>query len=338
MLHNYFSKELIKIANPQILRHLNSYDPDSAKAALQDEFGMLMKALKRQDLPMEAQIAIRRRIDDLNRVDYLIDSYKKSYNKKGNLESPKMHIVKGLQEKIDDLTREQRSALSRQVLEGKTTKQNVEIAMKHRVREHVPVGVTKEYAENIEGFLGLSDDPKFSIYKKDNEIAKQYLEQPEQSTPPEEPPAAEQNPPPEEPQVKEANIKPIMMPVAGSKGRDTSGLAKAKKIGSASSVAKTIIPKKLFKSLVSADKKSVGSLSNIGSSPKALGMMKKARAKKPSLKAPFLSMNYSSKKKIKKPPSVKTLNPKVFPFKTKSLKESTNMSKYLKLRGYKSTV
>jgi len=158
MLLGYFSKELEKIANPNVIKYLNSYNPTAARIAVQREFGMLHGALKNESIDEETKLSIRKRLDDLNRADYLVDKYEKSLKRRGQEESPKSHLRKGLEDGIEESTGSLRRRLSQLVMQGKISKQDSLIVAKKRAKDAVPEGLNERYVEEFEGFMGANPE------------------------------------------------------------------------------------------------------------------------------------------------------------------------------------
>jgi hypothetical protein len=154
MLLGYFGLELVKIANPNIIRHLNSYNPVAAKAALEQELGLITAALDSEAIDDETKDALRRRMDDVNRADFLVSGFKDALNEYGPDTSAKKLLEKGLEGKMHQSIGGLKKQLQMKVMNGEITQQQALIILKRKVSDVVPKGVNKAYLENFESHMG----------------------------------------------------------------------------------------------------------------------------------------------------------------------------------------
>lgn len=324
MIYDSFCLEMIKVANPYILKYLTTYRPEAAKSALQREFGLLQGYLSNKDIPDRTALAVKRRLDDLNRADYLIDSYASSLKQYGKRRTPDEHLRKGFQESLTEKTKDIAPVLNQKVMTGAMSKQDAQIALKTKLRQSVPSELNKNYVEHFDNhILGVNSIPEVAEDKKilssligpDGLDAKPEVLNPLSAI------------------EKSANVK--MKSVSGSAGRNKSGLAISKKTMPIKSVSAPIVTAKLRKRIELANKKSVGSLSNIGmSEPQYLGKL--ASVKDDPLPGLRLLTAQSSKRSVKKP-SDNLLRRIRFSFKRPELlaPPKTKLTKYLEEKGFK---
>lgn len=321
MLYDAFCLEMTKLANPNILRYIDTYRPDAALSAIHREFGLLLGYLKKEGIDPTVKKSIQRRIDDLNRTEFLLKAYKKSYEKFGRSRKADEHLRMGFQDSIKESTESVKKSLDEMVLSGRISQQDAQIALKRKAGETIPSGLTKEYVENLDKNLGegkpderylqkildrqvLSASVRPGFFEADEKILKPFE------------------------QIKEANVR--MHPVTGSSGRNKSGLAISKKIMPIKSVSRPIVTKKLHKQLELKAKKVPGSLAEVGiSNPKYLGKQASAL---PGLK---LLSSAKSRKKVMKP-SKNLIGRVKFSFKKPKLlaPPKTKVTQYLKKRGF----
>ena len=318
-MYESFCLELEKIANPNILKYLDTYRPDAALSAIHKEFGLLYAYLKKEGLDPAVKSAIQNRIQDLYRTEYLVKAYKQSMKRHGRSRNPQQHLVTGFLEKLKDVTASEQSRLNETLMKGKISKQDAQIALKAKTREQVPQGLNKEYVENLRKHLGLSMDEKGLPKALINKVLSSSVR-------------------PDDIEASARVLRPFekrakqMLPVSGSAGRNKSGLATPKKEKSpASSVAPTMT-RKLNKSLLTTSKKMPGNLINIGmSEPKTLGKI--AQAKLPGMKL----LSAESKRKVRKPRKEDLISKIPFSFKKSQLVDppKTKLTKYLHSKGLK---
>lgn len=324
MIYDSFCLEMIKVANPNILKYLTTYRPEAAKSALHREFGLLQGYLSNKDTPERTALAIKRRMDDLNRTDYLIDSYSASLKQYGRRRTPDEHLRRGFQESLTEKTKDIMPVLNQKVMKGEISKQEAQIALKTKLRQSVPSDLDKSYVEHFDNhLLGVDDVPEVVEDKKilsslmgpDGIDAKPEIVNPLAAI------------------EKSANVR--MKSVSGSAGRNKSGLAISKKTMPIKSVSAPIVTAKLRKRIELANKKSIGSLSNIGmSEPQYLGKL--ASVKDGPLPGLRLLIAQSSKRSVKKP-SDNLLKKIRFSFKRPDLlaPPKTKLTKYLEEKGFK---
>lgn len=358
MLYESFCLGLQKIANPNILKYLDTYRPDAAKSAIHREFGLLFAALEKEGLDEEVKNSIRRRIDDLNRADYLVESYKNSLKEKGTRRSPSAHLVKGLNTSMASITAKNRLELSKKVLSGEITKQQSEIALKKQIRDSIPEGINRKYVEEFGANIGAVPSKKHIEKTLDdailsNSVRPEYHEakeellnllNPKRDVGSEEP-EEEKNEGTEDAEEKTAAIKieaPKMAPVPGTSRRG--GLLASKKRLSVKSSSKPIVTKKLSQSLVSKENKAIGSKQSLGMSrPERLGSLDKVKAAAAAAKPVKQLIGLealTSKKAVNKASKPLGIGGKgglksKFSFKTPKLAPSPNtkVTDYLKVRG-----
>jgi len=321
MLFDSFCLELEKTANPNILKYIDTYKPAAALSALYKEFTILDSHLRKPDLDPELKKAIQRRIDTLNKTEFLIKTYEKSVKRFGRKRSPDQHLRIGLQDDLHESTRTERRVLDQMVMTGKLSKQNAAIALKNKARKRIPGQLNKEFVESLPQQLGVV---------KGNEQAMKDKALIQSKVMPVYPDAAPEKLDPLH-FAKQANVR--MRSVTGSKGRNKSGLAISKKIMPIKSVSAPIVTGKLRKSMISANKKALGSLADVGmSDPKYLGKI--ASQKLPGMKL----LATSSKRKVSKPKKDENLLKKVrFAFRRPKLIKppKTKLTKYLQKKGFK---
>ena len=155
MLFESFCSELEKLANPNILKYLDTYRPEAARSAIFKEYEMLKASLDNDKIEEPVKNAIRRRIDDLNRAEYLVGTFESSLKKNGKKFSAEKHLVGGLNKHLASITSQTRADLAKQVMEGKLTQQQAEIVIKNKLRSIVPDGLNKKYVEDFGANLGV---------------------------------------------------------------------------------------------------------------------------------------------------------------------------------------